>query len=259
MKPLDVINSIYTSPQQDVSLLSKIVPTLTFYCKFGGIVFRASGIAKRGLYTDSRWALDSYNILKALEDIGAHFTISGLENLENLEGPCVIIGNHMSMMETVILPAIVRPIKEVTFVVKDSLLNYPIFKYVMRSRNPVAVTRINPRQDFKTVMTEGVGRLKNNISVIVFPQTTRSHSFDPEHFGSIGVKLAKKANVSVIPLALKTDAWQNGTYSKDFGRINTKIPVKMAFGKPLRIEGKGTMEHQQIADFISEKLQEWQQ
>ena len=47
----------------------------------------------------------------------------------------------MSSLETMVLPAIVQPIKHVTFVVKASLLNYPIFKYVMRSRDPVAVTR----------------------------------------------------------------------------------------------------------------------
>jgi len=146
---------------------------------------------------------------------------------------------------------------QVTFVVKESLLNYPVFKHVMRSRNPVAVTRTNPRQDLKTVMSEGSDRLANNISVIVFPQTTRSTGFDPQHFGSIGTKLAKKAGAPVIPFALKTDAWRNGRTLKDFGRLDPDIPVKVAFGKPLEITGKGNEEHQQIIDFIAEKLAAW--
>lgn len=258
MKHLQLHESVYTSGQTDVPMLSKIAPTFVFYCKFGVVVLKASFKAKRGLYTYEDWAMDSFKLLKLLEKISVRFTFDGLENLEKVGGPCVIIANHMSIMETLLLPVIVQPFRDVTFVVKDSLLNYPVFKHVMRSRNPVAVTRTNPRQDFKTVMSEGVKRLENGISIIVFPQTTRSHDFDPAHFGSIGIKLAKKAGVPVIPLALKTDAWQNGTYSKDFGKITTKIPVRFSFGEPLQVQGKGTEEHQQVADFISGKLAEWQ-
>jgi 1-acyl-sn-glycerol-3-phosphate acyltransferase len=257
MKHLQLHNSVYTSVQKGVPLLSRIAPTFVFYWKFGRIVFQASSKAKRGLYTDDDWALDSFNILKLLEKMGVRVTISGLENLQKAGGPCVIIGNHMSIMETLLLPVIVQPFRKVTFVVKDSLLTYPVFKHIMQSRNPVAVTRTNPRQDFKTVMSEGVDRLGNGISIIVFPQTTRSHDFDLAHFGSIGIKLAKKAGVPVIPLALKTDAWQNGTYSKDFGKISSKIPVRFSFGEPLMVQGKGAGEHKQVADFISEKLTEW--
>ncbi len=258
MKHLDLHNSVYTSPSQSVPILSRIAPSFIFYCKFTAIVFRSSYKAKGNLYTDDDWMVDSFNILKMLEDIGVQFNISGFEHLKNLDGPCVIVGNHMSMMETVILPIIVNPIKKITFVVKDSLLAYPIFKHVMRSRNPIAVTRTNPRQDLKTVMSEGVDRLANGISIIVFPQTTRAHNFDRANFGSIGVKLAKKAGVPVVPLALKTDAWQNGTYSKDFGKISSTIPVHIAFGEPILVKGKGAEEHQRVADFVCGNLDEWQ-
>ncbi|MFN2355121.1 MAG: lysophospholipid acyltransferase family protein, partial [Desulfopila sp.] len=152
----------------------------------------------------------------------------------------VFVGNHMSIMETLVLPAVILPYTRVTFVVKESLLHYPVFKHIMRSRNPVAVTRKNPRQDLKTVMSEGPERLLNNISVIVFPQTTRSTGFDAEHFGSIGTKLAKKSDAPIIPVALKTDAWQNGNWSKDFGALVPDMPVNIAFGEPLTINGKGT-------------------
>ena len=145
MKHLQLHDSVYTSAQKDVPLLSRIAPTFVFYCKFGRIVFRASIKAKRGLYTDEDWAFDSFNILKLLEKIGVMFTFNGLENLQKADGPCVIIGNHMSIMETLLLPVIVQPFRNVTFVVKDSLLTYPVFKHVMQSRNPVAVTRTNPR------------------------------------------------------------------------------------------------------------------
>ena len=221
------------------------------------IVFRASQKAKRGKYDNSAWCKSSYDILRSLEKKGVDFEISGINFIEQLKEPCVFIGNHMSMLETVVLPIIIQPIRDVTFIVKQPLLDYPIFKHVMRSCDPIAVTRTNPRQDLKTVIEGGIDRLNRGISIIVFPQTTRTHFFDPSHFSSIGVKLAQKANAPIIPLALKTDAWGNGKRLKDFGKIDSSKKARLAFGEPMWVKGRGGDEHQVIIDFIQKKLQEW--
>jgi 1-acyl-sn-glycerol-3-phosphate acyltransferase len=95
------------------------------------------------------------------------------------------------------------------------------------------------------------------MSIIIFPRL-RTPVFDPIQFNTIGIKLAKKAGVPVIPIALKTDAWGNGKYLKDYGRIVPSKPVHFAFGKPLTIRDRGTEEHHEIIRFISEKLKEWE-
>jgi 1-acyl-sn-glycerol-3-phosphate acyltransferase len=127
----------------------------------------------------------------------------------------------------------------------------------MRSRDPIAVSRTNPRQDLKAVLEGGMDRLKRGISIIVFPQTTRARSIDPTRFNTIGVKLAKRANVPIVPLALLTDAWGNGKYLNDIGKIDSSKNVYFAFGEPMWVQGRGTDEHQAIIHFISRKLQEW--
>lgn len=256
---LNIQNSRYISPPCRKSLAARIFPSLSFYCHFLRIVFSAARNAKRGNYGYDVWGVDSLHVLRNLERIGIQFEITGLEYLENLQGPCIFVGNHMSIMETLILPSIILPYAKTTYVVKESLLTYPVFKYVMCSRNPIAVTRTNPRQDFKTVMTEGRQRLKDGISIIVFPQTTRSLTLDPEHFGSIGTKLAKHANVPIIPVALKTDAWSNGSWSKDFGKLYPDKPVRLAFGSPVTVQGKGIEEHEQIVGFIADKIALWRE
>ena len=257
MKEGLLAHSIYKTGSRDISLIARTVPTLSFYTRFLGIVLRASNLARRGGYDGVAWSASSFEVLRLLEGIGLRVQIFGLENLRKIDGPCVIIGNHMSMMETLLLPAFVQPLRPVTFVVKESLLNYPIFKHIMRARDPVAVSRTNPRQDLKTVLEEGERRLQNGISIIVFPQTTRSDTFDPGQMSSIGVKLAKKCGVPVIPLALKTDAWQNGKYFKDFGVIDVSKKACFAFGEPFLVEGKGTEEQQAINQFIVGKLGSW--
>jgi len=50
----------------------------------------------------------------------------------------------------------------------------------------------------------------SDISVLIFPQTTRDLRFDPNKFNTLGIKLAKRAKVPVIPVAVKTDAWGMG-------------------------------------------------
>ena len=195
-------------------------PSFVFYLHLFCIIYRASRLAKNDCYDGSDWMESSYEVMQQLEKAGVRIEISGIENVVKANGPTVIIGNHMSMMETLLLPVMVQPIKPVTFVVKEKLLSYPVFKHVVGARNPIAVTRTNPRQDLKTVLNEGLNRLQKGVSIIVFPQTTRSHSFDVKQMSSIGVKLAKKAGVPIVPLALKTDCWQNGKKIKDFGKLD---------------------------------------
>ena len=258
MDTLQYHNSIYTSSKRQISPFRKLFPSASFYYNLFLIVYRASWMAKRGDYDGQVWVKSSHNVLRELEKIGVQIEITGIEHVIEHNRPAVIIGNHMSMMETLLLPVMIRPVINVTFVIKESLLHYPVFKYVMRSRNPVAVGRTNPREDLKTVMTQGVERLGNGTSVIVFPQTTRAQIFDSKQMSSIGVKLAKKADVSVIPLALKTDAWKNGTIFKDFGRIDKNLIARFAFGEPLKVSGRGNEEHRAINDFIAGKLSEWE-
>ena len=244
----------YKSPGQKPTWLSRSFPSGIFYMKFLNCVLNSSRLARLNLYDGDAWGESSIVVFRALEGVGVRFDIRGIEVLSEVEGPCVFIGNHMSMLETMILPGLIQPFRDVTFVIKQSLLNYPVFKHIMRARNPVAVERQNPRQDLKTVMEEGVERLQAGRSLVIFPQTTRTTTFDPEQFNSIGVKLAQRAEVPVIPVALMTDAWQNGRYLKDFGRIVPEKPVLIAFGKPLRVEKRGKECHAKVVEFIHHTL-----
>jgi 1-acyl-sn-glycerol-3-phosphate acyltransferase len=227
------------------------------YGRFLAIVYRASAKARRHRYTNEEWCQSGLKTAQALEHVGVSIEITGIEHIERLDTPCVVIANHMSVLETAVLPAIIQPLRDVTYVVKQSLLEYPVWKHIMRSRDPVAVTRTDPRGDLKAVLEGGAERLERGVSIIVFPQTTRTHVFDPDQFSSIGIKLARKAGVPVVPLALVTDAWGNGKLLKDFGSIDASKPVRFAFGEPIRIEGRGKEEHEAVIEFIAGKLAAW--
>lgn len=248
----------YKTGPRHVSLFVKAFTSLSFYAEVIAIVARASRKAKRQRYDTAEWCSSSLEVLRALERVGVTLEITGMSSFKEIDGPCVFIGNHMSTLETFILPTIIAPFRETTFVVKQSLIDYPVFRHVMRARDPVVVGRANPRDDLKAVLEGGTDRLKAGVSIIIFPQTTRTPVFDPGQFNTIGIKLAKKAGVPVVPVALMTDAWGNGVYLKDFGKIDPSKKVRIAFGTPLSIKDRGAEEHQEIIAFIMGKLKKWE-
>src|SRR5512135_2089678 len=128
--------SYKTAPGQ-ISALARVMPPVAFYAGLTRIVFRCSSQAKHGHYGDEDWASSSHEVMLELEKVGMILEIAGIDNLTGVDGPCVLIGNHMSALETFVLPCIIEPFKDTTFVVKQSLIDYPVFKYIMRSRNPI--------------------------------------------------------------------------------------------------------------------------
>jgi 1-acyl-sn-glycerol-3-phosphate acyltransferase len=230
---------------------------LYFTFKYGALVLRTRKEAIRKVYDTKAWTDSSFEIFRFIENTGGKFHITGMENITKPDGPVLFISNHMSTLETMIFPSIIGPLKEVTFVVKESLVKHPLFGDVMRSRNPVVVGRTDPRKDFEAVMDGGAALLKNGISIIIFPQSTRSIDFKPEEFNSLGVKLARKAGVQVVPVAIRTDFWGNGRWIKEVGPIDSKKPIHIKFGESFSITGNGKEENQRIIDFIKFSLEEW--
>ena len=249
----------YTTPEGKRKFMDKLFfnTRIYFLIRYIKIILKCRSMSLKNTYTRENWAESSKWIFDLIEECGGKFEIEGIENINNSKEPVVYIGNHMSTLETMVLPCLIAPIKPVTFVVKQSLLTFPFFGTIMKARNPIAVGRTNPREDYKTVMTQGEKLLKEGTSIIIFPQSTRSVPFDEKQFGSLGVKLASKAGVKVIPIALKTDFWKNGKILKDLGPLERKKTIKFKIGRELNIEKKGNEEHKEIVEFISTNLENW--
>lgn len=251
----------YTTPADHKRALGDILSmgtSIYFNYRFFRYVLRNRDFAFKNLYDTAMWAKCSHEVMKLTEDCGARYHIEGFDNVESVaDEPVVFISNHMGTLETMVFPSLIAPIKEATFVVKDTLTTNPIFGPVMRARNPIAVTRKDTRKDLLTVMNEGQKKLSEGTSVIIFPQSTRTEKFIPEEFNSLGVKLAAKAGVKVIPMAIKTDFWGNGKLVKDLGTLHRKEPVHIKFGAPMEVKGSGKEEHNAIVQFIAEHLAMW--
>jgi len=253
-------SSVYNTPvrgRQNLWDKFLINNRIYFIYKFAQIVLRTRKQAVAGVYDDEAWADSSWFILKFIERTGGKFQISGMEYIAESREPVLFIGNHMSTLETMVLPVIIAPRRRVTFVVKESLVTHPLFGDVMRSRDPIIVGRTDPRKDLEAVMNGGMELLSKGVSIIIFPQSTRTVIFNPAEFNSLGVKLAKKAGVKVVPFALKTDFWGQGKILRGLGKIDSSKPIHIKFGNPFYVTGSGKEENQHIIDFIESSLKEW--
>ena len=128
----------------------------------------------------------------------------------------------------------------------------------MRSLGAIPVGRENPRDDLRAVLGDGKKVLESGRSIIIFPQSTRSETFDAAKFNSIGIKLAKSAGVRVLPFALKTDFLGNGKYLRDMGPVRPKRGVYFEFAPARVVEGNGQALQQEIIGFIQSRLASWQ-
>ncbi|MDR2124090.1 MAG: 1-acyl-sn-glycerol-3-phosphate acyltransferase [Desulfovibrio sp.] len=254
--PVPFPGDAYVTPE-GAAAFERWWPSFFFTWYVLGIIRHDAGLASAGMYRGPEWVEGSRRTVRLLERCGVRFYIDGMDNIDRAGGACVFVGNHMSTLETFVLPSLIQPRRPVTFVVKASLLRYPWFSAVLGSRDPVVVRRLNPREDFNAVMEGGSERLAAGRSVIVFPQSTRTPAFDPAAFNSMGIKLARRAGVPVIPVALRSDAWTGGRFIKDYGGLDISKRVCIRFGEPMRVAGAGRAEHAAVCGFIGRNLAEW--
>jgi len=249
----------YGSPPRRPFLGEKIPgwATALYYIRLLTLIANSARVARKGGFTDEKWCRDAQLVIRFVESVGGRIEVGGMEGFARQPGPFVFIANHMSMLDTFLLPGMILPFHSVTFVVKEALLRYPVFGAIMRAVRPIAVERRNPRKDLKLVLGEGKRLLEANRSVIIFPQATRSVAFDVEAFNTLGVKLARKAGVPVVPVALKTDFQQNGRLIREMGPVKLKETVRIQFGSPIPVEGSGQAAHSHVVSFIRQNLSRW--
>lgn len=228
-----------------------------FYLKLVLIVFSASTAALRRRYTRTRFASDAFHILRLVELCGGRIRIEGIRHILAEDRPVVFAGNHMSTLETMTLQCMTLLIGPVVHVVKESLVDYPVFGRVLRATAAITVTRQDPRRDLREVLEKGVAALRGGSSVMIFPQATRSIGFDPATFGSLAVKLAGRAGTKVLPVAVKTDFMGVGKRVKEFGALDRTRTVHFRFGPAIEVDGRKKEAHQECLRFVSESLREW--
>ncbi len=205
----------------------------------------------------AQWAKTCMASVNFAERLGGIVTFDGFEQRAAYHGPVVYVSNHMSTLETMVFPTTLLSFGKLAIILKKSLTEIPLVGASAVHVGCIGVTRKNAREDLKTVLTEGGKRLAQGHSVLLFPQGTRQAIFDSKRFNTLGSKLAERAGVPVVPLAVKTDFLQTGKWIKDFGVVDPNKPIRFACGPVLPASLGARETHDQSVAFIEAKLREW--
>jgi len=150
---------------------------------------------------------------------GVKYDIQGMENIP--EHPVVVLSTHQSAWETIFLYYAISPVCPI---LKKELLSIPFWGWAMRLQKPIAIDRSKPREAGRSLLIQGRERLKDGLSVVIFPEGTRSPAGTVKHFSRGGAKLAVTAGVPVLPVIHNAGScWPAHSLIKRPGVIRVRI------------------------------------
>lgn len=187
-----------------------IFPTASFYARilasYGCLILCAiygvlASLALRlvGKHRISQWTVARAFHYTMAWTTGVHFEIvSGREYLDTR--PCVLIGNHQSELDVLLLGTIFPPYCSVT--AKRSLRLVPFLGWFMALSGTVFIDRTNSASAHAAFDKAAAEMRKERQSVFIFPEGTRSYADGPEMgaFKKGAFHLAVKAGVDIVPV-----------------------------------------------------------
>ena len=210
-------------------------------------------------YYAERWARSSWRVLHLCEQCGGRVHVTGFQERTRSATPVVYVANHVSQLETYLLPCVLLSLGGLAIIIKSSLGRMPFFGAVARASRCIMVDRINPLADLRKVLEEGGRAIQDEgRSVLIFPQSMRRALFDSATFNSLGAKLAQRAGVPMVPVAIKTDFMPLGRVLKDLSSIHPCRPIRVECGPAIPPTPDTKAMTAQAVDFITRKLGEWE-
>ena len=157
---------------------------------------------------------------------GVRYRVEGLENIP--ARPYVIVAKHQSEWETFFLQL---PFAPVCTILKQELLQIPLFGWGLATVKPIAINRSAQREALKYIIEAGRSRLAEGICVLIFPEGTRTAVGKVGRYARSGADLALKAGVPLLPVAHNAgECWPSKQFIKYPGLITVVI------GAPLPAE-----------------------
>ncbi len=173
------------------------------------------------------WSRATMWLLQRLNSVS--IDIEGLQNIPE-NRPVVVMCNHQSQWETFYLQLLISP--QAT-ILKRELLWVPFFGWGLALLKPIAIDRSKGSQALKTLLRVGQERLREGISVVIYPEGTRQPPGTIGSFNVGGAMLASRAGVEVLPMSHNSgDCWPSRSLLRLPGTISLRI------GEPISVEGK---------------------
>jgi 1-acyl-sn-glycerol-3-phosphate acyltransferase len=174
-----------------------------------------------------------------LGTIGASVTVEGMEKIDTSKAHVYVV-NHLSALDIPVL-YLYLPF-QFRILAKRELFRYPFMGWHLRRSGQIPVDLENPKKSIRS-LHRAVDAIKNNMSLMIFPEGGRSENGQLQPFMGGAFFTAIKAQVDVVPMALI------GTY--EMLKMNTwhikPRPVRLLVGDPIPTAGLTVRDTEAIA------------
>lgn len=161
----------------------------------------------------------------------------------------VVLSKHQSTWETFFLVQLFSPIVPV---VKKELSYLPFFGWILNTLKPIYIDRSKKTNALKQVLALGAERLKQGISILIFPEGTRVKPGLRKEFSRSAALLAVRNQKPIIAVAHNSaDCWPNHSWVKHPGTIYVWV------SETYSTDGTNASElTEQVENWINQKVDE---
>lgn len=160
---------------------------------------------------------------------GIRLTVQGLEGLDP-NRQYIFIANHQSYID---IPVLAQALSQfqLRWIAKKELFRIPLFGWILWTSKHIIVDRSSLSGAMNS-LSKARERIEKGISVVVFPEGTRSRHGDLLSFKRGGFLLAFKSQTPIVPVTLKGSgaAWSRGDWRIRSGEI------EIVMGKPISVD-----------------------
>ena len=126
--------------------------------------------------------------------------VQGLENIPD-EGPCVVVCNHVSYVDAVVIAAYVR--RPIRFVMDHRIFRVPLLSFIFRTMRTIPIAPAKEDADMKArAFAEVADALAAGEIVGIFPEGGLTQNGDMNPFRAGVQQIVATTPVPVVPLAL---------------------------------------------------------
>jgi 1-acyl-sn-glycerol-3-phosphate acyltransferase len=173
---------------------------------------------------------------------GVKMEIVGLEKIDKSKS-YIFIGNHQSHFDVfaifTALPLTAR------FMAKAELYRIPVFGWALAATGTVRIDRSNREKSISS-MNDALERIRKGVSVVIFPEGTRSEDGEIKDFKKGGFVLALKGQIPIVPVSISGSRFilRKNSMSVKPGKL------KMVFGDPIETGSYSYQDREKLSDRV---------
>ena len=221
-----------------------LIPCISVYSiVLGTLSILSTFVDRRG--HAAHWCARAWSWL-ILATTGVAVTVEGLERVRPGE-TYVFISNHQSIYD---IPVIFASLPyQLRIIAKESLGHFPFLGWHLRRAGHLLVDRSSP--DRAGILKRWRRLVDDHLSLIIFPEGTRSRDGQVAKFKAGSFMLALDAGLTIVPLSISgtINVMKKGGVTTRPGRVRLVVPAPVAAPK---IESPTVSDARELARRIEE-------